>query len=61
MSEKQIAYQKCINPDCGAEFDNGQTLFKCPKCDELLDARYDWDKIKVPSKLSDFAKRWASA
>ncbi len=60
MSKKQTTYQKCINPDCGAEFDNGQTLFKCPKCDELLDARYDWDKIEVPSKLSDFAKRWAT-
>lgn len=60
MSEKQISYQKCINPDCGAEFDNGQTLFKCPKCDELLDARYDWNKIEVPSKLSNFAKRWAT-
>ena len=60
MSEKQTAYQKCINPDCGAEFDCGQTLFKCPKCDELLDARYDWNQVEVPAKLSDFAKRWAT-
>jgi len=60
MSEKQISYQKCINPDCGAEFDNGQKLFKCPKCEELLDARYDWNNVEVPSKLSDFAKRWAT-
>ena len=55
-----LAYQKCINPGCGAEFDCGQAIFKCPKCGDLLDARYDWDKMPVPSKLSDFGKRWAT-
>jgi len=54
------AYQKCINPDCGAEFDCGQSLFKCPRCGELLDAQYNWDRIEVPDKLSDFARRWAN-
>mgnify|MGYP001576994074 CR=1 FL=1 len=53
------AYQKCINPACGAEFDCGQALFKCRACGELLDIRYDWDRIEVPGKLSDFARRWA--
>ncbi len=57
--ESDAAFQKCINPDCAAEFDCGQAIFKCPKCGELLDARYDWDKIEVPKKLSDFSKRWA--
>ena len=60
MSEKETAYQKCINPDCGAEFDRGQPLFKCPNCEELLDAQYDWDRIELPKKLSDFAQRWAT-
>lgn len=55
-----LAYQKCINPGCGAEFDCGQAIFKCPKCGDLLDARYDWDKVPVPAKLSDFGKRWAT-
>jgi threonine synthase len=54
------AYQRCINPDCGAKFDCGQALFKCPNCGELLDARYNWDMIDVPDKLSEFSKRWAS-
>jgi threonine synthase len=54
------AYQKCINPDCAAEFDCAASLFKCPKCGELLDTQYNWDKIAVPNKLSDFAKRWAN-
>jgi len=54
------AYQKCINPDCGAEFDCAQAMFKCPQCGELLDIRYNWDKIEIPGKLSDFAGRWAT-
>jgi len=60
MSMTDAAYQKCINPDCAAEFDCGQAFFKCPKCGELLDAKYNWDKIEVPDKLSDFGKRWAT-
>ena len=60
MSITETAFQKCINPDCAAEFDCGQALFKCPKCGELLDAQYNWDKIDVPDKLSEFGKRWAN-
>ena len=54
------AFQKCINPECGAQFDCGEALFKCPACGELLDIRYNWDKIEVPDKLSSFGKRWAN-
>jgi len=53
------AFQKCIHPDCGREFDCSQVLFKCPACGELLDTQYNWDRIEVPDKLSRFAKRWA--
>ncbi|MFI4912459.1 MAG: threonine synthase [Sedimentisphaeraceae bacterium JB056] len=55
-----FAYQKCINPDCGAEFDRKDSFFKCPKCGDLLDILYDWDKMELPSKMSDFGKRWAT-
>jgi threonine synthase len=55
---KIAAYQKCINPACAATFDCMQTLFECPKCGDLLDICYEWDKVEVPAKLSDFAKRW---
>jgi len=54
------AYQKCINPDCAAEFDCMQSLFKCPACGELLDARYDWDRVPVPQTLREFGRRWAT-
>lgn len=56
----EAAFQQCINPDCNSRFDCRQTFFKCPKCGDLLDIRYDWDKIQVPSKLEDFSKRWAT-
>jgi len=55
-----VAFQKCINPDCGAEFDVGKVMFKCPACGELLDIQYNWDRIEVPKKLGDFANRWGS-
>jgi len=55
-----VAFQRCVNPACGAEFDCGQAIFKCPKCGDLLDAQYDWDKVPVPRKLSEFGKRWAT-
>jgi threonine synthase len=57
-----VAFQRCINPDCAAQFDCGSAIggFKCPKCGELLDTQYNWDKIKVPKKLSEFGKRWAN-
>ena len=60
MGMSSTAFQKCINPDCGAEFDCAEAMFKCPRCGELLDIRYNWDKIEVPDKISDFGKRWAN-
>ncbi|MBN2129111.1 MAG: threonine synthase [Sedimentisphaerales bacterium] len=55
-----VAFQRCINPACGAQFDCGQALFKCPQCGDLLDAQYDWDQVPVPGTLSEFGKRWAT-
>ncbi len=42
------AFQKCIHPDCAAEYDLGQTLPKCPKCGNLLDIVYDWNRLPLP-------------
>ncbi len=60
MSSEPLAFQKCINPACLSEFSCDQAIFKCPNCDDLLDIEYNWDKIPVPSKLSDFSKRWST-
>ena len=60
MSKAEKAFQKCINPACAAEYSCSEAMFKCPACGDLLDIVYNWDKIDVPSKLSDFEKRWAT-
>ncbi|HOK95241.1 MAG TPA: threonine synthase [Anaerohalosphaeraceae bacterium] len=60
MKNKDRAYQKCINLQCSAEFDCSQVLFKCPRCGDLLDVKYDWNRISLPARLRDFSKRWAS-
>jgi len=60
MATNEKAYQKCINPECGSEFDAHQSLFKCPACGDLLDVRYNWDAVEVPNKLRDFGKRWGT-
>ena len=49
----EVAYQKCINPDCQATYDIMQVLPKCPACGELLDVEYDWDRVAVPARLED--------
>ncbi len=59
MPSRETAWQECINPDCRAQFDCARTLFKCPQCGDLLDIRYDWDRIARPSRLGAFADRWA--
>lgn len=56
----EAAFRKCISPDCGAEFSCSETLVKCPKCGELLDVVYDWEKVGTPDRMSDFGRRWAS-
>lgn len=59
-NKSNIVFQRCINPECGAEFDVGEAMFKCPQCGDLLDAQYNWDKVEVPKRIGDFGKRWAN-
>jgi threonine synthase len=54
-----FAFQKCVLPACGAEFGVDQTLVACPKCGNLLDVQYRWDKLPVPNKLADFERFWS--
>ena len=57
---QSVAYQKCINPDCGATYDSSEVVFNCRKCNSLLDIQYDWSKVRLPTKLSWFENRWAT-
>jgi threonine synthase len=54
-----IAYQECLGHACHARFDIAEPLFECPKCGDLLDARYDWSRAAMPRRLSDFEAKWA--
>ena len=54
------AYQKCTNPSCAATYDLLEVLSECPKCGNLLDAEYEWDKLELPRSLAAFEERWAN-
>ena len=54
-----VAFQRCINPRCGATVDLADTGFRCPRCGGLLDVAYDWNKLPVPASLKHFESKWA--
>src|SRR3954468_21688969 len=54
-----FASQKCVMPACGAVYGVDQTLVACPKCGNLLDVKYEWDKLPVPARLADFERFWS--
>ncbi len=54
------AYQQCVIPECGAQYDLGEVLFSCRTCGALVDVRYDWSRCKPPDSLSFFAGRWST-
>ena len=53
-----VAFQRCLNAQCGATFDVGQERTGCDRCGDLLDIDYDWSRIAVPTRLSDFEQMW---
>jgi threonine synthase len=56
---RDSVFLRCISAACGATTDVGTTDFRCPRCRGLLDVAYDWDRLPVPARLSDFEQRWA--
>jgi threonine synthase len=57
---KEHAFQRCIDPSCGATFGLNDALTACSKCGSLLDVDYEWDSMPLPRSLADFEARWAS-
>jgi threonine synthase len=53
------AFQRCLNPDCGATASVDDTSFACARCGGLMDVAYDWDRLSPPRSLRDFEARWA--
>lgn len=58
MGLSNLAFQKCISSACGATYGLEQAYVACPKCGDLVDIDYEWDRLPVPDKLSDFSKFW---
>ena len=54
----ETAYQQCLNRGCLATFSVDQAVFACPRCGDLIDVVYDWDRLPVPSSLRDFEAKW---
>lgn len=52
-------YQRCIAPGCGATCGVDETAFVCPRCGNLLDVAYDWNRLPPPRSLSAFEAKWA--
>src|SRR5436190_6736885 len=55
-----VAFQRCINPDCATKFAIDEIRVTCVRCGSLLDIAYDWSRIPVPKSLSFFEHRWAT-
>lgn len=59
MSLSDVAYQRCISPQCGASYGVEEIHVSCPRCGDLLDIVYDWDRARPPGSLREFERYWA--
>lgn len=57
--EVDRAFLQCINPNCGTRLGVDHVAFGCPKCGDLFDVVYDWDRLEVPKRLADFESKWS--
>jgi threonine synthase len=54
-----VAFQKCIDPSCGATAAIDDCTFQCPKCGGLVDVAYDWNRAEPPKNLKQFEAKWS--
>ena len=54
MALSDFAFQRCIRPACGTTCGAEEVRTACPKCGDLLDVAYDWDKTRPPKSLRYF-------
>src|SRR5262245_23761446 len=59
LASTDLAYQQCINPACRETLAIDRAQFGCPECGDLLDVVYDWDRLPVPRRLSEFEAKWS--
>ena len=58
-TKTDLAFQRCVMPDCAATYDVGEVRTSCDACGSLLDVAYDWDSLPVPKSLEDFEAKWS--
>ena len=54
MSLVPFAHLQCIRPACGATCGLEEIRTACPKCGDLLDVMYDWNRAAPPKSLKHF-------
>ena len=54
-----LAFQRCLEPDCGSTYGVDEVRTSCGECGGLLDVAYDWDRLPVPRSLREFEQKWA--
>jgi threonine synthase len=54
-----VAFQRCIDPHCGATAALDDMAFACPRCRGLLDVAYDWQRVGPPRTLTAFEAKWS--
>lgn len=59
VNATDLAFQRCINPKCGATYETHSVRTSCDRCGDLLDIAYDWDRAGVPDSLRYFEKMWS--
>lgn len=59
-TRRDTAWQVCIHPDCRATYGIDEILVGCPKCGNLLDVAYDWDRLEIPSSLTEIEACWST-
>lgn len=59
VTQADLAFQRCINPKCGATYDTRSVRTACDRCGDLLDIEYDWQRAGVPSSLKEFEAAWS--
>lgn len=58
-TSRELAFQRCLNPDCRATYSVGEIIVRCKACGSLLDVQYDWDRLPVPKSLTHFESKWS--
>ncbi|MBX7219141.1 MAG: threonine synthase [Blastocatellia bacterium] len=50
-------YLQCISTTCQATFEASEKIYRCPRCQDLLDVKYEWDTAAVSNWKGLFDQR----